>query len=163
MYVDRESLLSKSQSELLIRPALYLNGTTPVPHSHLLSKLLKKATLRTTTTNDEGVCSSQLVSDFKLSADPNAPDTVHRFSVSDSLRRIEFVLTLELRLNSTGGSQTVSATTSYQLNGIEDSDRINELHLRYGTDGRCGVALVWRCSLFVYVSWCRFRLSCFVG
>jgi hypothetical protein len=129
MYVDRESLLQKAQSELLIRPALYLNTNTPVPR---FAKLLKKCVLRTTTTNDEGVTSSQLQPDFQLSEEQ---ETVHRFTVPDNLRRIQFELELELRVASSGGTQTVSASVSYDLNSIEDTDRIDDLHLRFGTEG----------------------------
>ncbi len=133
LYIDRESLLSKSQADLFIRPALYLNNA-PTP---LLP--IKKAVLRISTSNNEGVSSNQVLNDFKLA---DGRETVHVFTVPENLRRVTFQLDVEVRVSSTGGTQNLSSSVNYQLNSIDDTDRIDDLHLRHTAAGGYAVYLL---------------------
>jgi hypothetical protein len=83
LYVDRESLLQKSTSELVVKPSLFINGA-PTSLDNII-----KSTLSITSVNDEGHPTTQNIDDFKLSS---IEESIHTFSVPDNLRTIKFTV-----------------------------------------------------------------------
>jgi hypothetical protein len=152
LYVDRESLLQKSQSELILRPVLYINGL-PVG-----LETVKKARLKIDTYNDENTPTSQAIDDLKFATDNK--ETVHVFTVPDNLRNITFTVTVDIRPRSNPvDTTTLTATQSFAVNSLDgtpilppavyrtaprhiyfcnkmiDSGLIEDLHLRYDNTG----------------------------
>ncbi len=120
IYVDRESLLSRQTAQVLVRPALYLNGT-PVTLS-----LLENVRLVITSTDLDGVASTKEVADFKLFEDR---ESVYEFQVPERLASIQFALSAKLQNLSQNKKIELAASTDFQLNGIDKTDKIEDLHL----------------------------------
>ena len=83
IYVDRESLLSRKKAQVLVRPALYLNGN-PVTLS-----VLEDVRLVITSTDLDGVATTKEVPDFKLLEDR---ESVYEFQVPPRLSTLQFTL-----------------------------------------------------------------------
>lgn len=120
-YVDRESLLKRRTAELLIRPSLSLNGT---PSS---LNLLEEVKLTITSTDLDGIASSQEIPDFKLFEDR---ESTHEFQVPPRLASIAFMLTAKVKRLSAGGQKVdLAAGESFTLNEIERTEKVEDLHL----------------------------------
>jgi hypothetical protein len=126
LYIDREALLQKSDAELILRPALYLDSQ-PANLDFLTSTKLV-----VTTSNDEGVKTSRTIDTIKL---VNDREVVHTFSVPDNLREITFTLNVTVAVKSTGSTQNMSVTRSWKINEIDDSSRMEDFHLRSDASG----------------------------
>ncbi len=126
IYVDRESLLSHKTAKVLVRSALYLNGT-PVSLS-----LLEHVRLMISATDLDGVASSKEVADFPLWEDR---ESVYDFQVPERLAQLQFTLTAKVQNISQNQPIELAASSAFQLNGIDKTDKIEDLHLlSAGTD-----------------------------
>jgi hypothetical protein len=121
IYVDRESLLKRKTAEVVIRPSLGLNGT---PDS---LKLLEEVKLTMTSTDLDGIVSSQEIPDFKLFEDR---ESTHEFQVPARLAAISFALTAKVKRLSTGGQKIdLAASDTFTLNEIDRTEKVEDLHL----------------------------------
>ena len=124
-YVDRESLLKQKTAELIVRAGLTVNGT-PVS-----LKLLDDVKLTITSTDLEGIASSQEIPDFKLFEDR---ESTHEFQVPPRLASLQFTLTGRAKKLSEGGQKIdLSVGDSVSLNEIDRTEKIELPHLaRFG-------------------------------
>ena len=121
IYVDREALLKRQTAEVVIRPSLSLNGA---PSS---LKLLEEVKLTITSTDLDGIPSSQEIPNFKLFEDR---ESTHEFQVPARLASISFTLSAKVKRLSTGGQKIDLATAeSFTLNGIDRTEKVEDLHL----------------------------------
>jgi hypothetical protein len=126
IHVDREALLTQRIASLLVRPALYLNGT-PVS-----IKLLEHVKLRITATDQDGIATATEVPDFKLFEDR---ESVHEFRVPARLASLNVVLHATVKSLSLNKPIEMAAGDSFTLNEIAKSDKIEDLHLaKFGAD-----------------------------
>jgi hypothetical protein len=134
MFVDRESLLKRQKAQVIIRPSLTVNGT-PVTLS-----VLEDVRLAITSTDHDGVVSTQEVPNFKLFEDR---ESVHEFQVPGRLSSLRFSLTAKVKNLSQGRTITLQAGHSVTLNQIDKTDKIEDLHFT-NIDGRYVVDLLGR-------------------
>lgn len=120
MYVDREALLAGKTAQLLVRPSLRVNGT-PVTLT-----VLEDVRLTITSTDQDGVTTRKEVADFKLAEDC---ESVHEFQVPPRLSKIHFGLTAKVENLSQGKKVDLVVGEEFQLNGIDQTDEIKDLHL----------------------------------
>ena len=121
IYVDREALLKRKTAEVLIRTSLSLNGT---PSS---LSLLEDVKFIITSTDLDGIASSQEIPNFKIFEDR---ETTHEFQVPARLASISFTLTAKVKKLSAGGQKLdVSAGDSFTLNEIDRTEKVEDLHL----------------------------------
>lgn len=126
IYVDREALLTRKHAEVILRPALTLNGA-PVGVS-----LLEEVKLLIRSTDLDGVVSAQEVSDLKLFEDR---ETMHEFNVPARLASIAFTLKAKVKSLSRGQPVDLAAEESFALNEIDRTDKVEDLHLaRFGAN-----------------------------
>ena len=119
IYVDRESLLSNRVAKLLVRPGLRLNGI-PVGVG-----LLKDARLEISSVDEEGVVTTDSVSDLELKDDA---EYVHEFRVPPRLATIGITLHAQVKNLSQNNDVDLRATDSFTVNQIDKTHRIEELH-----------------------------------
>src|SRR5205814_1520864 len=125
VHVDRESLLPGRTASLVVRPAVFLNDR-PVSIS-----LLEDVRLRITSVDQSGIASSTEVPDFKLFEDR---ESVHDFRVPGRLRQLGVALTAKVKSLSAGQSIDLAVSESFAINGIDQTDKIEDLHLaRFGS------------------------------
>ncbi len=120
LYVDRESLLRRSEAPLLIRPQLQVHGA-PVS-----LKLLEMPVLSIRSTDRHGVESTMDLRDLKFEEDR---ETVVPFQVPEDVVSLTFTLRARVESLSTGKKIDVSDERTYSLNGIESSEQTLDLHL----------------------------------
>ncbi len=138
IHVDRESLLTQRLASVLIRPSLRING---MPIS---VKVLTDVRLVITATDQDGIASSTQTDDFKLFEDR---ESVHEFRVPSRLAALTISLQAKAKSLSRGIDVDLSAQQSFGLNGIDKTEKIEDLHLaKFGDDyviellGRTGEA-----------------------
>ncbi len=132
MYVDRESLLQGKKAQLVVRPALYVNGT-PVTLS-----VLEDVRLVLTSTDHDGVSTTKEVPDFKLFEDR---ESVYEFQVPPRLASIAFALRAKVQNLSQNKRVDLSAGQAFPLNEIDRSDKIEDLHF-VNIDGTYAIDLL---------------------
>ncbi len=120
MFVDRESLLTRRKVTVVVRPQLSLNGT-PVS-----TKLLEDVRLQIISTDLDGVPSSTEIPNFKIFEDR---ESTHEFNVPARLKSLQFVLRAKVQNLSTNQKNELAVTENFTINGIEQSDKIEDLHL----------------------------------
>lgn len=126
IHVEREALLSQRVAAVLIRPGLFLSGQ-PVS-----IKLLEEAKLRLTSVDQDGIASSTEVPDFKLFEDR---ESVHEFRVPPRLARLTVELRGKVKNLILNTKQELAAAQSFALNGIDKTDKTEDLHLaKFGAD-----------------------------
>ncbi len=120
-HVERESLLRGRKASVLIRPALYANGE-PATLS-----ILENPRLSITATTRDGIRATRDVPDFKLAENE---ETVHEFAVADDLAEIQFTLKAKVNLlTRTNEERELSDSASFPLNGIDRTEKTEDLHL----------------------------------
>ncbi len=124
IHVDRESLLSQRMASVLIRPSLQLNG-------ELVSvKLLTNVKLVVTAIDQEGTPTSTQTDDVRLFEDR---ETVHPFRVPPRLAKLHIALRAKVKNLSQGKEIDLSSEQSFSMNGIDQTGKIEDLHLaRFG-------------------------------
>lgn len=119
IHVDRESLVAGRQAQVVVRAQLLLGGR-PVSLSLVQSP---KLVLRTT---DRHGTSASKELPLELHADRESTTT---FQVPEDLSSLELVVTGRVEAVSTGAKVDLSAEQRYELNGIEQGDATEDLHL----------------------------------
>jgi len=119
-FVDREALIKRRKASLLVRPQARLAGM-PISLS-----LLKEVELTVTSTDLDGVNTTQRIKDFKLFEDR---ESTYDFRVPDRLARITFGLTAKIKNLSKDREETLSASRTFTLNGIDATSLVEDLHL----------------------------------
>lgn len=119
-YVDRESLLQGKKAKLLVRPNLSINGTA------VSLELLEDSTLTVTSTDLEETSSTVEVEDFELFEDR---ESVYEFRVPPRLARFHVRLSGKITQAVTGKKIDVADEETFTLNGINKTDKIEDLHL----------------------------------
>lgn len=120
IHVERESLLAQRVAKVLIRPSLLLNGQP------ISIRRLEEIKLRITSTDHDGIVSTQEVPDFKLFEDR---ESEHEFRVPARLSQIKFELHAKVKNQSQSKQMDVADSQGFGLNGIDKTDRIHDLHL----------------------------------
>ncbi len=121
-YVDREALLKRKKATVIVRPMLHLGGT-PVTLS-----VLEEPALIITSTDREGVNTTNEVPDFKLFEDR---ESLYEFQVPANLARITFTLKAKVQNLSQNKKDDLADTETFRLNDIDGSDKIEQLLLRH--------------------------------
>ncbi|MFP4349350.1 MAG: hypothetical protein ACLFQY_13765 [Desulfococcaceae bacterium] len=121
-HLNRESLISGREAEVLIRPRLTVNGYG-VPVS-----LLKEVRLGVTSHDRDGVSTTREVPDFQLETDR---ESVFAFTVPDNLSRIEFSLTAKIDNISRGNTEDLSVSTGFKVNEIDATPAVWDLFLTH--------------------------------
>jgi hypothetical protein len=137
-HLDRESLLTQRVANLIVRPGLYLNG---IPVS---TKLLEEVKLRITSTDLSGIATAVEVPEFKLFEDR---ESTHEIRVPARTASIAVQLFAKVKNLSTAKTVDVAAGQTFTLNGIDTTDKIEDLHFaKFGEEyviellGRSGEA-----------------------
>jgi hypothetical protein len=126
MYVDRESLLRGHRAQVLIRPALMLNGV-PVPLN-----LLKDIRLKIQSVDLDGIASSLETSELVLD---ERGETTYEIQTPTRLRQLSLELSAKVENVSQGTDETLVATQSLGLNEIDATESIRDVHLVKGPAG----------------------------
>ena len=125
-HVEREQLLAGAQATLVVRPRLQLNGQ-PVS-----ARLLEKPSLTLVSTDQDGIATTVTLPEFKLHDDR---ESTHVFQVPDRLASLKVELKAEVKSLSAATQVPLTAMWSWDLNGIDASDHITDLHLGRAADG----------------------------
>jgi hypothetical protein len=120
-HVERESLVPFNKSSVLIKPKLLMNGSIVTP-----SSLLTDCFLTISTTDIDGVSSSKDVP-IKFADDA---DFIFEFQVPDRLTSLSFALRAQIKKMSDHSKVNFNASKSYNLNGIDSTDNIEQVFLR---------------------------------
>eukprot|EP01083_Nonionella_stella_P048097 128807_1 len=119
-YVDRENLLEKMESFVVISNALYVNHTKVS-----IQKLLKDIELNLKITTLDGIQVNKLYKNIKVYDDR---DHVSAFSLPNNATKLEFTLKCKVKLIN-GSDQTFTKTKSFQINKIDTTNDIVVPHL----------------------------------
>ncbi len=113
-------MLAGRKATVIVRPVLYLNGT-PVTLS-----VLENVRLTITTTDHDGISTTQEIPDFKVAEDR---ESVHVFRVPARLSHIQFKL--DARVQSLSQNKKLDLTTlqTFAVNKIDQTDKLEALHL----------------------------------
>lgn len=120
LYVDRESLLARKTAQLLVRPALRVNGT-PVTLSDLENVRLTLAS-----TDQDGVTTTKEVRDFALAEDR---ETIYEFQVPPRLSTLQVTLAAQVKSLSLQKKIDLAVSQQFALNGLDQTDEIKDVHL----------------------------------
>jgi len=120
IHVERETLLANQKAEVVIRPALALNGQ-PVNLG-----LLKNVRLNIVSTDVDGISSTAEATGFKLALDS---DSTYTFRVPERLISIGFTLSAQVENISGARTDNLSASETFRLNQIETTDETLQFHL----------------------------------
>ncbi len=125
-HVDREELTKGNKAEVVIRPSFTISGE-PAPY-----ELLEDMRLLITSTDQEGVSSTQTVEDLKFE---NDQDLVHTFAVPDRLHTLHFSLTATVKNLSQNKDVSLSTSDAFAVNEIDRTENIADFHLLQNADG----------------------------
>ena len=126
IHVDREALVKRQKAHVLVRPALDIHGT-PVTLS-----VLEEPTLVITSVDREGVSTTKEVADFKLQ---EGREAAYEFAVPAGLASIGFTLKAKIQNVTQAKKQDLAVTKRFSLNGIDRSDKVDDLHLGHSAAG----------------------------
>jgi hypothetical protein len=119
-FVDRETLRVGSETSLMVRPDFRINGVAaPLD-------ILEEIKLTITSTNLEGVATTQEIPGFELHRDK---ESVHKFAVPPRLSTLSFQLEAKVEQVSTGRKIPLAAASARQINAIDRSEPTFDLHL----------------------------------
>jgi len=117
--VDRETLLEQKETRVVIRPMVKLNGE-PVAIS-----TLEQPRLVIQSTDLDGVQSMFETTDIKLMADG---ETTYEFQTPPRARTLTFTLSGKVQNLSRNTKVDLSASQTVSINGIETTDKTEDLH-----------------------------------
>ena len=120
IHVDRESLLSQRVAQILVRAGLFMNDT-PVS-----LKLLEDVKLRIVSVDHSDIPSSTEIPAFQLFEDREATQEIR---VPVRLKALSVILTAKVKNVGSGKTTDLTATKTFNLNEIERTDKIEDLHL----------------------------------
>jgi len=119
IYVDRESLLRRTQSAVVVRPGLTVNGTP------ITLTALEDVRLTIASVDLDGVSSRKEVPDFRLFEDR---ESVYEFQTPPRLSQITFTLQAKVQSHSQNQKIDLTASQTFQLNEIDKTEKIEDLH-----------------------------------
>ncbi|MGQ9592320.1 MAG: hypothetical protein ACUVYA_18740, partial [Planctomycetota bacterium] len=119
-HVEREALVAGAKASVAVRPFLVVNG---VPAS---LDLLEDATLEIESTDQDGVSTTKEVKDLKLAVEA---ETTHEFQVPPRAARVKFALRGRVENMSQGKKVDLRAERTFELNGIDRTEKIEDIHL----------------------------------
>ncbi len=119
-HVDREALLSRRTAQVAVRVSLKVNGV-PAPLG-----LLENTRLSITSVDLDSVSTTQRVEAFELREEA---ESVHEFQVPDRLQSIAFRLDAQIKQLSQNKTIDLAAADQFAINGIDQSDHTQDLHL----------------------------------
>ncbi len=125
-YADRESLLKRLNSKVIIRPVLAVNG-----HPVTLS-LLENIRLMIETTDQDGVTTGKEISDFQVFDDK---ESVFDFQVPENLQHIRFTLKSQIQNISQNKKEDLSDQSEFSLNQIDTNASVDDMFLSHISDG----------------------------
>ena len=125
-YVGREQLVAGEQTTVAVRPQLTINGEA-IP-----AELLEAPVLTIRSTDLDGLSAEKQVKAFKLFDDK---ESTYSFRVPERLRTLELVLSGSVRGRNTGELIPLSLSRAVQLNGINETDKVEDLYLRRTREG----------------------------
>lgn len=120
IYVDREALLRRGEAQVLLRPSVRVHGA-PVS-----LKLFEDPVLVLRSTDRHGVESTMEIRNLELRDDR---ETLVPFQVPEDLVSIVFQLRGRVEALSLGKKVDVADERTYKLNGIEETEKTQDLHL----------------------------------
>jgi hypothetical protein len=120
IHVERESLLNQRVATVLVRPGLFLHDAP------ISIKILENIKLRITSVDLEGISTSTEVPDFKLFEDR---ESTYEFRVPARLALLQISLQAQVKNLSQGKTVDLVDAASFSLNGIDQTDKIEDLHL----------------------------------
>ena len=126
LHVDRESLLKRRKAKLLVRPQLNLNGF-PVPLS-----LIEDPSLVVESVDRNEISSVAEVAGFSLESEAEAE---YEFQVPEDLTRLTVTVKGRVECVTRGEKQDLSVSRSFELNGIEQTSHVDDLHLSRTAEG----------------------------
>jgi len=120
-HIEREQLLARREATLAVRTALMLGET------HLAPELLTEPKLTITSTTHDGISTTREVKDLKLSA---GSVLTHQLTVPERLASLTVVFSAKVDVLSAGGEKRdVAANHTWTLNGIDNTEAVNDGHL----------------------------------
>ncbi|MBP85212.1 MAG: hypothetical protein CMJ64_00605 [Planctomycetaceae bacterium] len=119
IYVDRESLLKRAESPVIIRAGLYVNGT-PISLADLEDVRLTIASV-----DHEGVASTKEIKDFELFEDR---ESVYEFQTPTRLSQLTFTLQARVQNRSQNKKIDLQSSETITLNQIDKTEKVEDLH-----------------------------------
>jgi hypothetical protein len=120
-HVEREQLLARREATLAVRTALMLGET------HLAPELLTDPRLTLTSTTHDGIATTREVKDLPLSA---GSVLTHTLTVPERLASLTVTFSAKVDVLSAGGEKRdLSASHTWTLNGIDQTEAVNDGHL----------------------------------
>ncbi len=126
VYVDREALLRSRKATLIVRPGLTVNGT-PVTLS-----VLENTRLRITSTDLDGIASTQEIANFALHEDR---DSTHEIQVPPRLARLDVALLAQVKSLTQNKTLDLETSDAFELNGIDRTAATEDAHLTRADGG----------------------------
>ena len=120
LFVDRESLIRRSEAQLLLRPSLRVQNA---PAS---LKLIEDPSLLVRSTDRHGVEATMEIRGLELHEDR---ETIVPFQVPEDLASITFTVRGRVENLSQGKKIDLSDERTFTLNGIDVTDKTEDLHL----------------------------------
>ena len=125
-FADRESLIKRQKSKVLIRPFLTVSGYPASP------EILEDVRLHIETVDMEGVSSSKEISGITLSEEKEA---VYEFQVPENLIAIAFTLRANVKNISRNRKDSLETSAAYTLNEIDGTAFVRDLFLSRADKG----------------------------
>lgn len=120
-HIEREQLLSRREATLAVRTALMLG------EAQLSPGMLSEPKLAITSTTHDGISTTHEIKGLKLSADSVF---THRLTVPERLASLSVTFSAQIEAVSEGGSKKeLTASHTWTLNGIDQTDAVNDGHL----------------------------------
>src|SRR5688572_21643199 len=120
LYVDREALLRRSEAQILLRPSLRVHG------SPVSLKLIQDPVLSILSRDRFGVESTMEVRGLELRDDR---ETVVPFQVPEDVAGLSFQVRARVEALGTGRKVDLADQRDFTLNGIESTEKTQDLHL----------------------------------
>ncbi|MGE0085880.1 MAG: hypothetical protein AB7S75_15845 [Desulfococcaceae bacterium] len=119
-FADRESLIKRQKSKVLIRPFLTVAGYPASP------EILEEVRLRIETKDIEGVASSKEFTGLTLSEEK---ESVYEFQVPENLSSIAFSLSAKVKNISQNRKDTLETSAAYTINSIDETEAVRDMYL----------------------------------
>ena len=127
LYVEREALLSRKKTQVIVRPSLLVSNGRPASLDPLEEiKLVMLAVDYEGTPNRTEVAIDEL---------KEGEDYLHEFTVPEKLSQLTVVLEAKVENLSQGKKQDLRDSAIFSVNAIEQGGFVDALHLGWSRDG----------------------------
>ena len=131
IYVEREALLAGQAATVVLRPLLFLERGSGQPRRSAQAtsvplSLLEDTVFRIQSVDGEGIAASKEFRKFDLSEDA---ECTFEFQVPKNLASVRFILEAKVKSLTQNKKITVRDATGYNLNQIDRTEKIDNLHL----------------------------------